>query len=283
MLDQPPRPRSIAGAPSGEAIYQPSPVYLTGEESLRLSSIGNASGVTLTARGILLRPGDDLTPMEFTHAPNSNRTLKSTDVSLSEGWLLGVTVKATAGTPAFGGVWVLVELVRGLGAAAVVVRPLGYGFVTALQPYQWPNGENYLATDGPGCLRVITGSTPSAGAEITETVPTGARWELLALGAVLTASAVVTSRIPALALDDGATEFFRYQIAYNATASAVWRYQWAQGNGDGQPFGSLNIRGLIPIGIRLGAGFRVKTITQNLDVGDQWSSPKFLVREWFDV
>ena len=45
--------------------------------------------------------------------------------------------------------------------------------------------------------------------EWSETVPTGARWQLLALMVTLATDANVANRFPALAIDDGALVVFQ--------------------------------------------------------------------------
>src|SRR3954469_7963208 len=114
----PPIARSLAGQPSSEAIQAPSALYLTGEEQLRITSIGNAAGVTVTVRGRVLRPDFDIAITEAPHTPNSNRTIATTQIALSEGWPLGFSARASAGTPAGGAGWGLPELVRGHGRSA---------------------------------------------------------------------------------------------------------------------------------------------------------------------
>jgi hypothetical protein len=279
----PPIARSLAGQPSSEAILAPSALYLTGEEQLRISSIGNAAGVTVMVRGRVLRPGYDIAIIEQPHTPNSNRTIATTTIALSEGWPLGFTVRASVGTPAGGAVWVLLELVRGQGNAAVVVETLGSGFVTANVPLQVPGSTNQAPTDGAGCLRSITGTTPGAGAEISETVPAGARWELLAFRAVLTTSATVAGRWPSLLLDDGANIYTNAGVEDTVAASQTENCSWGQGVSKKASPSLQSEQGSLPVGIRLGSGHRMRTATINLQVGDQYSAVQYLVREWIDV
>src|SRR5882672_5205290 len=108
-----PLPSSLAGAPPSTWVAAPSAVYLTGEEFLQLSSLANVGGVTLQVTGRVLRPDNTISRIQFQHVPNSTRTIATTRVALSEGWLLALRVVASAGAPAFGQVWVNLELVQG--------------------------------------------------------------------------------------------------------------------------------------------------------------------------
>lgn len=275
-------PTLPAGArPIGFA--HPSAVYLTGEESLRVSALGNAAGLSVAVAARTLTPDQVIHPTTFTAPVSSNRTLTATTAPLSEGWLMGVSVRVSGGPPPFGAVWVLLELVRGSGSAAIVLQSLVSGFVTANVPLIWPGSPSVQPIDGAGCLRSITGTTPGAGANISETVPVGARWELLAFTATLTTDVNVANRIVALTLDDGATVFFRYVSSANQAASGTIVYQWAEGLMT--PY-ITQISGFLfglPINNRLGPGFRLRTTTSGIQVGDQFSAVQYLVRETFDL
>ncbi|MBZ5560176.1 MAG: hypothetical protein LAO77_23205 [Acidobacteriia bacterium] len=269
--------------PSTLGLAGPSAVYLTGEEQLRLTSVGNASGLTLTVSGRVLRKDGTIAPIQFSHTPNSNRTAATTTVGLSEGWVLGISLKITTGTPAAQSVWVLVDLVRGQGSAGQVLQSLVSGFVSPTVPLVWPGNESFAPLDGVGCLRSISGTQPGAGAEISEVVPAGARWELLAFEADLATSAAAANRVPQLTIDDGANVYARVPINNNETASHTWRNSFQAGvplNFDGTRF---LVTAPLLAGIRLAAGHRIKTVTSAIDVGDQWSAPQYLVREWFDL
>jgi hypothetical protein len=96
-------------------------------------------------------------------------------------------------------------------------------------PLAFPGVPIASPLDGGGALRSIAGTTPGAGAEISETVPTGARWELLAFQATFVTSAAAANRVPQLTLDDGTTVYFRLGAALNQAASLTQRRSWFQG------------------------------------------------------
>jgi hypothetical protein len=275
-----PLPESIAGNPPQRYIAEPSAVYLTGEQFLQISSLANVGGVTLQVNGRVLRPDNTISWIQFTHTPNSNRTIATTRVALSEGWLLGLRVAATAGTPAFGQVWVNLELVLGNTGATIADQTLGYGFCTTNTPFAWPLSVNTLPLDGPGNLRSIAGTTPGAGGEITETVPTGARWELIAFNALLATSAAVANRFPRFALDDGVRTLWVTPTGAAQTASQTNNYFLGQGLIASFADGQGNVYSPLPLSVKLGAGFRIRSNTVALQVADQYSNVQYLVREW---
>lgn len=161
--------------------------------------------------------------------------------------------------------------------------------LAAFAPYTFGAGATtqtlslYGKTDGPGLIRSITGATPSAGAEISETVPAGARWELLTFLATFTASAAAATRNPTLRMDDGALIYFTAGDINSLTAGQAFKYCWSTGGAYSATAPRSTFAGAIPIGLRLAAGHRIRTLTATIDVGDQYSAIQYLVREWRDL
>src|SRR4051794_36291420 len=74
--------------------------------------------------------------------------------------------------------------------------------------------------------KTVTGPDPAAGAEILVTVPAGKWWLLRALRFTLVTSATVANRRPALTIDDGATEWWRWRAGVDQAASLTRLYQF---------------------------------------------------------
>lgn len=264
-------------------LSTPAVGLLTGEDSLRLTTVGNAAGLTITAIARVFGFDGVLRATPITQAPNSNRTTKQTLAALGEGWLLDVTVSVTGGTLIGNQLWCLVELVRGLTGATAVVTSLVEGFPTANVPIFWPAGVVAGPLDGSGHLRSITGTTPAAGAEISETCPTGARWDLLVFFAQFVTSAAAANRFPTLTLDDGANVYYRLGSGANQTATVTFRREWMPGIGLPNADNANDQAVGLPTMISIGPGHRIKTVTTAIDVADQWSLVQYLVKERFDV
>jgi hypothetical protein len=78
-------------------------------------------------------------------------------------------------------------------------------------------------------LRLITGTDPAANVEISETVPTGARWKLRSFRFAFVADANVANRTIVLTIDDGATTLFETSSAVAVTAAQTPVYNAAPG------------------------------------------------------
>lgn len=141
----------------------------------------------------------------------------------------------------------------------------------------------YGSSDGPGLIRSISGTQPSAGAEISETVPTGARWELLTFKTQLVTDANVANRVVLLSLDDGSNVYYRVSANVNHAASSTFQYQFLQGFATPAISQIAAIQAPIPANNRMAGGHRIKTVTASIQVGDQYSALQYLVREWRDL
>jgi hypothetical protein len=265
------------------SLLAPSAVYFDGTDILRVTTVGNTGSVTITLSGRTLGPANNIRPFSAQFTASSNRAALRNIERMPEGWLLGLTVSVTGGSPTSGAVWAQVDIVRGEGSAALSLQPIVSGFVSATSPLLYPGGVSAGPLDGAGNLRSITGSTPGAGAEISETVPAGARWEVLGFRAQLVTAVAVANRVGQLDLDDGANVFYRSASQDVQSASLTLHYSWGQGFMASRAPAGIEINLGLPNNIRLGPGYRLHTNTLNIQAADQWSVIQYLVREWFDV
>ena len=177
----------------------------------------------------------------------------------------------------------MVQLVRGVGAAAIVLGTLLAGYVTTTQALGWPGSPIVSATEGEPAVRSFVGTTPAAASEISESVPTGARWELVSLVTQLTTSAVAGTRTPLIVLGNPAAPWGLFPVFQTFGNSVVWTLTWGQAvSAVGQ--GSSTCEAMsIPVAARLLGGHTIKTITAGMQAGDQYSAPQYVVREWLEV
>jgi len=257
--------------------------YLSGAENLRLTVFNSAANVRVAITGRRLACGATaLSEFRQELVPTTNRAATPFDFNPGEGWLLGLAVRTIAGSPIDGQTYAVVEIGIGSGSTFQALDVLCADYVTAAHRISWPGTPVRGPLESAGALRAISGSTPAAGAEISETVPTGARWELLAFTAKLTTNATVANRGPLLILDDGATAFAALPIQVNDTAGTIWINTWAQGVTQQV----ANVIGVItsplPVGVKLAAGHRIRTSTTNIQGTDTWTLVDYLVREWLE-
>lgn len=261
------------------AIGAPSGVYCTGDEQLRVTAFNAAANVTLAIRGRFLDIDGHLQPIGESLTPATDRSSSAKTMRLGRGWLQGVHVVVSSGTPITGQCFVILSLVRGDGAVGLDFQTLAAGYVTVAQRIVFPGSPVLNSLDGAGALRSITAAVPAAGAEISETVPTGARWDLLAIRAQFSTSVTVANRIPQFVLDDGALEYGRFAVTQALTASATWFVTGAAGASRVTPEAGFVGYAALPSPCALLAGHRIRTVTTAIQAADQYSAIQYLVRE----
>lgn len=277
-LDAPALERLLARM--GAAMFFAGP-----DDTLRITSFNGAAGVALAVRYRALDIEARTPTSADVHTPLTNRTSTTTTIRLPVGWIFGLTVFATAGSPIDGQCYVIVDLMRGEGAAATVQQTLGEGYVTTNRKLALPGSLFMSPVEGPGALRSIVGTTPAAGADISEVVPTNARWQLLAFQSRLVPSAAAANRQPELTIDDGGNEFTRAPSLVAIPASTTIRITWAPGSSMQVSASAAPGSWFVAFGDELfvPSGGRIRTATQAIQAADQWDAPRYLVREWIDV
>lgn len=261
---------------------EPHALYVSGEDNLRTLSYNSVASVELSISGRFLSVEGRVTPFRFRHVCNSDRTVKATIDKLGEGWILGLSVLVLGAAPIWGQTWARVEIARGFDGDLTALQVVTSGLVTATQRLSYPGRPPAHPLELPGAIRRLTGTNPAAGAEISETVPVGARWRLLVWHGALATDATVSNRTARLTFDDGTTVYVRASNAFAHTASTTNLYTAGEGLNSISTLGaSLHIP--LPAGHRLLAGHRVRSSTFNLQATDDWSAPEMLVEEWLEA
>lgn len=264
-------------------LQPPSNVFTGPDDALFITTYGSANSVRIDVRARFLRADGIIIPKEMSNVPLTDRSAVTVVESLGEGWLLNASVFQGSGNAKRGQCYVVVGIARGTGAARFVHTILMQGYVGTGLNRAWPGDRLEQPMEGPGYLRGIPGTDPAPGAEISEVVPTGARWRLMSIGATLVTDATVQNRAPKLVIDIGSGSPFWTSITAGAqAASNTYSYFY----GAGMSFDSLNgnqtfIQG-IPNNLYMSAAWRFKTSTVLLQAGDNWGAPLYFVEEWIE-
>lgn len=276
----PAQPAVVGG---GQIIASPFQFYTTGEERLRVVSANSLVGVRLKVQARFIDRKGTIQANSWDHVPNSDRTTATSDVDLGVGALLNLTVFAGTGQPLSGQTYVIVQMVRGAGGAAIVLGTLLGGYVTSKQALGWPGSPILPSTSGEPYIRTVTGTDPAAGSEWQESVPTGARWQLMTVAVDLVTGAAVANRTSRLSLRAGGTRVFGSAQKGIVTASSTRTLFW----GASMPIETeispnANIAG-IPAPMILKAADEVASDTDNMQAADNYGAPRIYVREWLEV
>lgn len=230
-----------------------------------LSSVATGIGI----RGLLLRDDGEVVPFQETiNSVPATRAGKTVRVSLAKGFLLSFTTTAPgASVLQRGQCYATIDLERnGLARAR-----LCDGYLTDNHKLGWPPKTTEHPTDGRGAVYNPAPASPAAGAEISITVPSNAVWNLESLDFTLVADSTVATRGPKLIIDDGTNIFFSFSAAELATVTASGTQEYSIGK-QGVSNGSA-ANALIEFypWLRLGPGFRIRTVTSSLAAGDQYT------------
>jgi len=138
------------------------------------------------------------------------------------------------------------------------------------------------SVEGPGCIRAITGTDPAAGSEVCETVPTNARWRVISFRFALTTSATVADRHVQLVVDDGAGPILWGDFSPSTQpASSTLTYQASTGGVEHTDRAGVP-RIALPDNLILPQGWRIRTVTSNLQSDDDFAAPALIVEEWIE-
>jgi hypothetical protein len=143
---------------------------------------------------------------------------------------------------------------------------------------------------GPGRIYNVAPANPSAGAELSITVPTGASWRIISMDLKLVAAAVAVSRTHHVIIDDGTSLNVIFQG--NGETPAVTTGQTRDhlylpwyGVALETAFDAAGFIRL-PLGVsgpsrQIVDGSRIRTVSTQLQGADQYSVPQLWVEEWF--
>lgn len=283
--------------PVTEQVLEPSPLLeqpgapehypflfsFQGEDVLELTTWNSAAGVTVTLQGRAhVGPGRSV-PFTHGHVANTDRSAKTTVATLPRCELLNCIAFVSAGSPTFGQTFVRVAVRRGAGAAFDRLGVLVQGPITASIFRAFPGSTILSPFEAEPFLRGISGSTPGAGVEILETVPTGARWELLTTRFTLQADANINNRRTDFQIKAGANVVYRTANSDTWTASQQPAFVVAPNVGYELVAATLAKTLPSPRSSVMRAGDSFGTFTAGIQVGDQYSAPQYLVREWLDI
>jgi len=270
-------------AAGGRIIVSPFQFAVDGDDHLLIEGWNTVTGCALNVIWRFAEIGQAVKPYQRTLALTADRVVSELVVPLGVGYLVNLAVFASGANPRVGQTFVCIKLQRGLGAAALTLGLLVQGYVTAEQGLGWPGSPIEDSIAGGGVIRSFIGTNPGFQSEISETVPTGARWQLLNFAATLTTGADVRNRRPVFGMVTAAAEVYRSAQPGTMAANSAARWFWAVGLAH-EVFvaGDARLAGLPTEAILL-SGDSVFTVVDTGMASDDWAAPVLLVREWLEV
>lgn len=269
---------------TGGLITAPFQFALSPDDGLRVTSWSFLSAVTVDITGTYRKPDGTTGEFRFTHDPTNDRVAKAELFRVGEGYLETVLVRPSTGVPRLGGLYLTVDLVRGLSTAQLSLAQLLGGLASNQQGLGWPGSPIVHSLAGPGIVRNLLLTAPGAGLDWSQTVPAGALWELVAVASTLTTSAIAGTRRVALFVTDQGGNVLQWSDQPLLTGpSTVGSYAWFQGAEVTSD--AVYLHSTAPLArlltLRANDIFRVGTL--GLDAGDAWDAPRIAIREWLEA
>ena len=283
-------------------IDPPSSLYIQRNDVLNVEVITNQPAETVRICSRLLLPvmplpgqpdaGGPVFPTDPTQGgtnivegqsiitPTALRTAQFTNIPLMECYLLSVNAFSTVATTR-GQTFVQVQLIRA-GGGSGAAQTLFADYVTLNKNLSYPGGRALNPIEAPGWSHSVQVANPAAGADWTLTVLAGQRFAPKSFNAFFTESAAVANRQVNVIIDDGVNAVWQDDVTANIVAGQAGAVSGAQVNAAVGVF-PVELFVVMPPGIFLEPGWRLRTSTTGIQAGDQWSAIWFAMEEWFDL
>ena len=214
-------------------------------------------------------------PFTFTHITGGSLTAAETTFALTD---IPIWICVAAGPSSILPGTVFVDLSLSLNQNKVF--KLISGYVSETKPLSWPSSLLEASEPSKGEFIRRAGANPAAGAEVADAVPSHNVWRLIAAELTLVTSATVANRLVNFVVHDGTNELLRIPAPAVQTASTTVTYIF----GDNLPFNNnataLVQTGAIPGNMYLPAIFELRTITTNLQAGDNYGITSYFVEDF---
>ncbi len=255
--------------------------FVSSDSQLVLRSWNSLSALVLLVTGRIRGCDGKIRSFQFTHAPATDRSILEQTFALANGELLDVAVTPRTGTPRLGQCYVTLGVALRENPTTDYYLDLAKGYVTTNGGLIWPGGRYGESVEGPGMLRSVTGTNQAAGTEVTESVPTNARWRLRSMRVTLVTDATVVTRTVNFLIDDGSNTLLNFPGVTTQAQTLTRAYNLAEYGFQPSAVGT-DIFFYIPFLVKLFQGWRIKTSTTNFQAGDNWQAPQMEVEEWIE-
>lgn len=257
----------------------PTAAYVGKDDQLFVLTSTLFSNLSFTLSARLLMPDGTIVPNQWTRVVAGQRNATYTPIPLPECFILAISLTANTDST-MRGCFGQIIISRGQPNIGVISQVLASGFCCSTLAISWPSGVNTNNVDCAGNIRNITGTTPAAGAEISESVPANARWLLISIRLLLTTTATAGNRQIVIRITDGVTIFYEGEAASAMPPSTALAAVFAAG-GVSKAAALVVSTNPLPSPLILNQAWQIKTLTGSIAAGDQYSAPQYAVEEWF--
>jgi len=262
-----------------EGLQPPTALWVTPDDLLIAGIRNSIAGVKVAVNGRLWLAGGEFANVGFTATPDTARALQFFQTPLQYGYLVSAAAYATGTLPSRGQTLVNLQVARPPFSAFLIYWYLAQDYLTSGNAVYWPGGRTIAGIEGPGVLYGVAVTTPAAGADWSQTVPTAARWRIRGVRATFATSAAVGGRYPRLQVDGGGATLYRVTTNISFGASATTSMNWGVPGATAEFTSPFDEWRALPLDLTLSGGQVLSSVTQGLAAGDQWSAITVYVEE----
>lgn len=157
------------------------------------------------------------------------------------------------------------------------------GLVYAQKGITWPNNTMEDLKPGHGRIKVVLGSDPAAGAEISETVPNGRAWKIHTLRLNLVTAVAAAARRVHVVITSAGLPILDVFSDIDQAASENRMYSVANFGGTDDSADDNDILIPFPKDLILPENTTITTQTTNLQAADNWAAPNLFIEEFFEL
>lgn len=251
-------------------IPPPGALYVTVDDIIQVDSYGTIATQAFQLALRLLTPSGQIVPAFFNLIALAQGVTPTVNLLRNlEGFILSASVSQTGGLR--GALYVRVLIQRGVGSGDLTKgQVLLAGYPSAVDALGYPQSVPQSSLDGRGLANVLAVADPAAGADYSIIVPAGVNWIVRSIRLHLVTAVAVATRDPTLVIDDGAGHVFAIiGAAATIPASQTVDLTFATGLAPSN-VNNVQQNGL-PAEMRLAGGWRIRTVTANIQAADQYS------------
>lgn len=253
-------------------------LWLTHDEKLVVMHQTIQTGVRCTVTAYEVTNDSHRLRSRQDFALNSDGSINEEEILVGPALLESVAVQISAGTVIKGQVAIGAKILRENGSEELLSLVSKVVFPSSNYPAQILFDPSQQSEDEGWYSRLVVGSNPAAGAECSDTVPTGVNWILRSARLTLTTDATVANRRVKLRKTNGGTVVWNASTNNDITASLTVSANFfhhaphtAINNGD--------LASAIPRDAIINSGEVLASNTTNLQAGDNYASPVYDVLE----
>lgn len=257
----------------------PAPAYIRQGDQLELCVFSSLADIQVRFTGYFVGPDGTVQVQTWDPTPPSANSATCLIVDCGEGLVLSLVAWVSGGAFLRGQVYLSARIVTPDPTVSTYVGQLFAGYVDGGSMLSFPGGVQSGQGSGPGAIRSIAGTDPAVDTEISETVPTNTRWRLVGFAATLVTGAAAATRQVHLQITDGSAVVADFPAATTQIISLTRTY-FASALGYAPGLTGTDIYIPLAPDLVLTAGWKITTVTDNLNALDNWGAPQLYVEEW---